>query len=38
MPVSLLVDPQGCELGMIQGPADWASADAKALIAAAMGR
>jgi thiol-disulfide isomerase/thioredoxin len=38
MPVSLLLDPQGCELGMIQGPSDWASADAKALIAAAMGR
>lgn len=38
MPVSLLVDPEGCELAMIQGPADWASADAKALIGAALGR
>jgi hypothetical protein len=38
MPVSLLVDKAGCELGIIQGPADWASADAKALIAAAIGR
>lgn len=38
MPVSLIVDPQGCELAILQGPADWASADAKALIAAAQGR
>jgi thiol-disulfide isomerase/thioredoxin len=38
MPVSLIVDPSGCELAMIQGPADWASADAKALISAAIGR
>jgi thiol-disulfide isomerase/thioredoxin len=38
MPVSLIVDGAGCELGLIQGPADWASADAKALIAAAIGR
>ena len=38
MPVSLIVDGQGCELAIIQGPADWASADAKALITAAMGR
>lgn len=38
MPVSLLVDPEGCELAILQGPADWASADAKALVAAALGR
>jgi thiol-disulfide isomerase/thioredoxin len=38
MPVSLLVDPAGCELALLQGPADWASADAKALIGAALGR
>lgn len=38
MPVSLIVDPSGCELAMIQGPADWASADAKALISAAIGK
>lgn len=38
MPVSLLVDPQGCELALLQGPADWASADARALISAALGR
>jgi thiol-disulfide isomerase/thioredoxin len=38
MPVSLIVDRDGCELAILQGPADWASADAKALIGAAMKR
>lgn len=38
MPVSLIVDAQGCELAILQGPADWASADAKALIGAALKR
>ncbi|WP_332691316.1 thiol:disulfide interchange protein TlpA [Bosea sp. (in: a-proteobacteria)] len=38
MPVSLLVDPEGCELALLQGPAEWASADAMALIRAALGR
>lgn len=38
MPVSLLVDREGCELAILQGPADWASAEAKALIGAALGR
>ena len=38
MPVSLLVDREGCELAILQGPADWASPDAKALIGAALGR
>lgn len=38
MPVSLIVDPAGCELAMIQGPADWASTDAKALISAAIAK
>ncbi len=38
MPVSLIVDRSGCELAIIQGPADWASADSKALMAAAMGK
>ena len=36
MPVSLLVDREGCELAILQGPADWASADAKALVGAAL--
>lgn len=38
MPVSLLIDPQGCELATLQGPADWASPDALALLRAALGR
>ena len=38
MPVSIIVDKTGCELGIIQGPADWASADSKALMQAAIGR
>lgn len=38
MPVSLLVDPAGCELALLQGPAEWSSADARALIGAALGR
>lgn len=38
MPVSLIVDAEGCELAILQGPADWASADARALIGAALSR
>ncbi len=36
MPTTLLIDPQGCELASLAGPADWASAEAKAFIAAAL--
>ena len=36
MPTSILVDGQGCELGTIAGPAEWASDDAIALIKAAV--
>jgi len=36
MPTSVLVDGQGCEIGTIAGPAEWASDDAIALIKAAM--
>jgi thiol-disulfide isomerase/thioredoxin len=38
MPISLLVDPAGCELALLQGPAEWAGADAKTMISAALGR
>lgn len=38
MPVSIIVDKSGCELGIIQGPADWASADSKVLMKAAIGK
>jgi thiol-disulfide isomerase/thioredoxin len=36
MPTSVLVDGQGCEIGTIAGPAEWASDDAVKLINAAM--
>jgi thiol-disulfide isomerase/thioredoxin len=38
MPTTLLVDPNGCEIGTIAGPADWASPDAMKLIEAALGK
>jgi thiol-disulfide isomerase/thioredoxin len=37
MPTTLLVDPHGCEIGSIAGPAEWASKDAVKLIEAALG-
>jgi thiol-disulfide isomerase/thioredoxin len=38
MPTTLLIDPQGCELGTLAGPAEWASDDAVKLIEAASGK
>jgi thiol-disulfide isomerase/thioredoxin len=38
MPTTLLIDPNGCELGVLAGPAEWASDDAIRLIEAATGR
>ena len=38
LPTTLLVDPQGCEIGSIAGPAEWASDDAVKLIKAALGK
>lgn len=38
MPTTMLVDKQGCELGTIAGPAEWASDDAVKLIQAALGK
>ncbi len=38
MPTSVLVDPQGCEIATIAGPAEWASDDAVRLIQAAVSR
>ncbi len=32
----MLIDPQGCELGTIAGPAEWASPQAQKLIEAAL--
>lgn len=36
LPVTLLIDAKGCALGSMNGPAHWDSADAMALIKAAM--
>src|ERR1700760_4097958 len=38
MPTSVLVDPQGCEIATIAGPAEWDSEDAIKLIRAATGK
>jgi thiol-disulfide isomerase/thioredoxin len=37
MPTTLLIDPQGREIGRLTGPAEWDSADAKRLIGAVGG-
>src|SRR5215510_11474592 len=36
MPTTVLLDPQGCEIGTIAGPAEWASEDAVKLVRAAL--
>jgi thiol-disulfide isomerase/thioredoxin len=36
LPVTILVDENGCQLGHMAGPAEWDSDDAKALIRAAV--
>ena len=38
MPTTLLVDPAGCEIGTIAGPAEWASEDGVRLVSAALGK
>jgi thiol-disulfide isomerase/thioredoxin len=38
MPTTLLVDPNGCEIASLAGPAEWASGDGVKLVSAAMGR
>ena len=38
MPTTVLVDPHGCEIGTIAGPAEWSSNDAVKLIKAALGQ
>ena len=37
MPTTILIDRNGCELGTLAGPAEWASDDAIKLIEAALG-
>lgn len=36
LPATLLIDGNGCRIGSLNGPAEWDSEDAKALIQAAM--
>jgi hypothetical protein len=38
MPTTLLVDPAGCEIATLAGPAEWASDDAVKLVAAALAK
>lgn len=38
MPTTLLVDPNGCEIASLAGPAEWASDDGLKLVRAALGR
>ncbi len=37
MPTTILIGPDGCEIGTIAGPAEWASDDAIKLVRAALG-
>lgn len=37
LPATILIDGRGCRIGGVQGPAEWDSEDAKALIRAAIG-
>ncbi|WP_338721160.1 TlpA disulfide reductase family protein [Devosia sp. XK-2] len=37
LPATLLLDPEGCELAVLQGPAEWHSEDGKAVIEALIG-
>lgn len=38
MPTTILIDPNGCELANLAGPAEWASPDAFAVIRAALAK
>jgi thiol-disulfide isomerase/thioredoxin len=37
LPTTLLIDPSGCEIGNVAGPAEWASQDGLDLVRAAIG-
>ncbi len=37
LPATLLLDPEGCELAVLQGPAEWHSSDGKAVVDALIG-
>lgn len=36
LPVTMLLDPEGCQIGLMNGPAAWHSADAKTLVTKAV--
>jgi thiol-disulfide isomerase/thioredoxin len=38
LPTTFVVDPSGCEIALLKGPAEWASPDARAFVRAALGR
>jgi len=38
LPATFVVDPSGCEIALLKGPAEWASSDALAFIRTALGR
>jgi thiol-disulfide isomerase/thioredoxin len=38
LPTTFLIDPDGCAVGVMKGPAEWASGDALKLVRAALGR
>ncbi|MGU3538747.1 thiol:disulfide interchange protein TlpA [Methylobacterium sp. A54F] len=38
LPTTLLIDPKGCTLGVMKGPAEWSSPDGLRLIRAVLGR
>ena len=38
MPTTVIVDPSGCEIGNMAGPAEWASDDGVKLVGAALAR
>lgn len=37
LPATLLLDPEGCELAVLQGPAEWHSKDGRAVVEALIG-
>jgi len=37
LPATLLLDPDGCELAVLQGPAEWHSKDGRAVVEALIG-
>ncbi|MEK4032726.1 redoxin family protein [Methylocystis sp. IM3] len=36
LPVTMLIDPEGCQIGLMNGPAAWHSADGRALVTKAI--